>query len=362
VNQIDHFDGRFTRGRACGPVSVSHSGRVRAYGSCRTRRRPDSGVEGGTGVRSARSGASQGGRTRGRGQLPAGNAPCWPCCCYTRTGSFHSASSPTRSGRRSLPATPEAMCRVRALGGRGWVVESTDTSQTTCPAACLEHLGGPPASAPTFRLRYRGDNMESRTGRAANGPEVVAPARGARRWTKGRAYAGPTPAASERKHGQRGGEELGNSEEAPGGTRSPQLRRDIAVVIRCGGNGRRRCRRQIGSARISSGKAILRLDNRGWALERGGYPLLEDIVPVAFAGSTGILRCPDHGKLITDRSETPPLALGLPRGSWTEGLSVQMPLHLLKEPYERFLRTGKTQELLWAPGMSPTVWVQDVLR
>lgn len=134
-------------------------------------------------------------------------------------------------------------------------------------------------------------------------------------------------------------------------------------MIRCAGNGRRRCRRQLGAAYTNLGRKpenpILGLDNRGWSLEHGN-PILEDDVPPDFSGATGILNCPDHGMLITERSDAPPRAPGLRRGRWIEGMPVQMPLHLLRDPYERFLRSGVTQELLWAPGVSSTVLAREL--
>jgi len=94
-----------------------------------------------------------------------------------------------------------------------------------------------------------------------------------------------------------------------------------AIRIICGARGGR-CGRQLGIAKINwlreSAQPVMILSNEGWAIS-AGYPLLEDSVPSDFSGSTGILGCPDHGFLITERSGDPPIAHGFPRGRWLRG-------------------------------------------
>ncbi len=133
----------------------------------------------------------------------------------------------------------------------------------------------------------------------------------------------------------------------------------IAIVIRCAGNGRR-CNRQLGVAQAVPGRQptspVLGLSNQGWPTSHG-YPLLEDAVPVDFAGSTGIFSsCPKHGTLIIEKSTTKSRVRGLPGGRWARGISVQMPLALLREAYEAFLRNGRAQTVLWTPGERATVY------
>ncbi len=136
----------------------------------------------------------------------------------------------------------------------------------------------------------------------------------------------------------------------------------VAIVIRCAGRGRR-CRRQIGAAETNSGRGpsnpVLLISNQGWALEHG-YALLEDIVPKDFSGSTGVLACPNHGKLVTEFSDVPSPVKGWPRGSWTEGEAVRMPYSVLQPAFIEFQRTGVPQTVLWAPGAAPTVHAVDV--
>jgi hypothetical protein len=76
---------------------------------------------------------------------------------------------------------------------------------------------------------------------------------------------------------------------------------------------------------------------------REGWPLLEDVVPADFSGSTGIIACPEHGYLITDGSVKSQPAYGLPGGMWAKGISVQMPFSLLRAPYSEYLRLSVTR-------------------
>lgn len=133
----------------------------------------------------------------------------------------------------------------------------------------------------------------------------------------------------------------------------------IAIVIRCAGN-RRRCNRQLGIAQVVPGRQatspVLGLSNQGWPTSHG-YPLLEDAVPADFAGSTGVFSsCPKHGTLIIEKSAATSRLPGLPGGRWAQGMSVQMPFELLREPHEAFLRDGRVQTVFWTPGERATVY------
>ena len=132
---------------------------------------------------------------------------------------------------------------------------------------------------------------------------------------------------------------------------------EIAIRIICGARGGR-CGRQLGVARINSliepATPVMILSNEGWALS-AGYPLLEDSVPPDFSGSTGILGCPDHGFLITERSGDPPIAPGFPRGKWAKGMSVPLYFSLLRGPYAEHLRTSQTTTIKWVPAANPTI-------
>ncbi len=135
----------------------------------------------------------------------------------------------------------------------------------------------------------------------------------------------------------------------------------IAIRVICGARGGR-CGRQLGIAKVVAlsdpAKPVMILSNEGWATG-AGYPLLEDAIRGDFSGSTGIFECPAHGFLITGRSGDPPIAPGFPRGKWAQGISVQFPLSLLREPYLEHLRTGGKQTVKWVPGASPTIYSGD---
>jgi hypothetical protein len=141
------------------------------------------------------------------------------------------------------------------------------------------------------------------------------------------------------------------------GYRSPALRNGAAISIICGGRGGR-CGRQLGVSKINRlrepHQPVMLLSNEGWTMG-AGYPLLEETVPSDFSGSTGIWGCPDHGFLITERSDHPPIAPGFPRGKWAQGISVRFPLALLKNPYDQHLRSGQTMKIKWVPTINPTI-------
>jgi hypothetical protein len=108
----------------------------------------------------------------------------------------------------------------------------------------------------------------------------------------------------------------------------------VAVIVRCGGDAGR-CDRQLGALKVSGqpgGKHLLA--NEGWSLQNG-YPLLQAAVPPDFSGSSGILHCPGH---TVARSAD---------GDWRDGDQVQMSFTLLRGAYNRFVATGKTQEIYW---------------
>jgi hypothetical protein len=135
----------------------------------------------------------------------------------------------------------------------------------------------------------------------------------------------------------------------------------VALVIRCAGHGGR-CRRIIGKARAAlsgaPGKPVLLLTNEGQT-GRMDWPLLEEIVPADFSGSTGIIACPAHSHLITDKSVKSPPAYGLPGGKWARGMSVQLPFSLLCKPYCNYLELGVTQEVMWVPKPDTAIHVPD---
>lgn len=130
------------------------------------------------------------------------------------------------------------------------------------------------------------------------------------------------------------------------------LPNDASIVIRCAGRGLR-CRRVLGVARLvpmdRPRKHVLWLTNEGWAT-RNGVPLLEDVVPADFSGSTRIFGCKDHNFVVTERSTDPALVPGLPKGNWTQG--VPFPYSLLQSPYEKYLRRGLPEEVLWVPAQT----------
>jgi hypothetical protein len=131
---------------------------------------------------------------------------------------------------------------------------------------------------------------------------------------------------------------------------------EIAIIVVCGARGGR-CGRRLGIAKINSfgDKPVMYLSNKGW-VTNNGYPLLEASVPPDFSGSTGIFACPDHGYLIIERSNDPPLAPGMPRGKWAHGISVQFPFFLLRDHHTEHLRTGRTQTIKWVPEPSKTIY------
>lgn len=135
----------------------------------------------------------------------------------------------------------------------------------------------------------------------------------------------------------------------------------IALIIRCAGHSRR-CRRLIGKARTilpeDPRQPVLLLTNEGQT-GRTDWPLLEAAVPPCFSGSTGIIACPAHSHLITDKSAKSPPAYGLPGGRWARGMSVQLPFSLLRSPYADYLETGVTQEFTWVPTPDTAVHVPD---
>lgn len=131
-----------------------------------------------------------------------------------------------------------------------------------------------------------------------------------------------------------------------------------AIVIRCAGGGGR-CRRQLGVVEVIPGRLptdpFLLLTNHGWGTTNK-YPRIEEAVPSDFEGDTGSLSCPKHSRFWEGQGAGRPRPDWPPdRASWQDGDGVRMPFWLLKEPYERFLRTGATQTVSWLPGKSPTV-------
>jgi hypothetical protein len=83
--------------------------------------------------------------------------------------------------------------------------------------------------------------------------------------------------------------------------------------------------------------------------------MLFGVVPADFTGSTGVLVCGKHAKLIVSPSEDPPPVRGWPKGSWTSGISVAMPHSLLRNAYKLYERTGRRQTVDWSPGVGPVV-------
>jgi hypothetical protein len=92
------------------------------------------------------------------------------------------------------------------------------------------------------------------------------------------------------------------------------------------------------------------------------WPALEEVVPADFSGSTGIIACPSHGHLITDRADKTPPAFGLPGGRWARGMSVQLPFSLLRAPYLTYMRRGVSQTVMWVPTEDSAVHVPDWTR
>lgn len=107
-------------------------------------------------------------------------------------------------------------------------------------------------------------------------------------------------------------------------------------------------------------EAKLLISNRGaWTI----YPLMEDVATLDFQGSTGILRCPKHDRFYQGRPTGPPTFPGFPPAGmgFQSGMNVRLPFFLLREPYEEFRRTERTQTLFWMPGKSPTIIADDPL-
>lgn len=133
----------------------------------------------------------------------------------------------------------------------------------------------------------------------------------------------------------------------------------VVLIIRCAGRGGR-CRRIIGKVRAvlsdEPRKPVLLLTNEGQS-GRMDWPLLEEGIPADFSGSSGIIACPTHGHLITDKSDKSLPVYGLPGGKWARGMSVQLPFSLLREPYSEYLERGVTQEVLWVPTPETAVHV-----
>ena len=138
----------------------------------------------------------------------------------------------------------------------------------------------------------------------------------------------------------------------------------VALEIRCAGNGGR-CRRVLGLARVIASanpiKSVLHLTNEGWATSNG-YPLLEDVVPADFLGSTGIFACPIHGFLITERTGEKLPVPGLPPGRWAHGMSVQLPFALLRKHYQDFLNLGRIQVMRWVPTKETAILLLDTAQ
>jgi hypothetical protein len=110
-----------------------------------------------------------------------------------------------------------------------------------------------------------------------------------------------------------------------------------------------------------SGGPVLRLTNEG-ATGHMDWSLLEDVVLADFSGATGIIACPTHYHLITDKSDKGPPAFGLPGGRWARGMCVQMPFSLLHAPYLDYLRRGVRQDVMWMPTEDTALYVPDWAR
>jgi hypothetical protein len=106
------------------------------------------------------------------------------------------------------------------------------------------------------------------------------------------------------------------------------------------------------------GGPVLLLINEGVAGHMD-WPLLEEAVPADFSGSTGIMACPTHSHLITDKSDKSPPAFGLPGRRWARGMCVQMPFSLLRAPYLDYLRRGKPQDAMWLPTEDTALYIPD---
>lgn len=130
----------------------------------------------------------------------------------------------------------------------------------------------------------------------------------------------------------------------------PLGRPKVAIEVRCAGNGGR-CRKLRGRAYVlpgrSPGSPLLSLSNDG--LRHGGG-LLEGVAK-DFDGSTDVFhsfRC-DHNRFVTTDPNGEDVIV--------EGVSVRMPLKLLKPKFDAYLASGGVvQELPWAPGVSETVY------
>jgi hypothetical protein len=129
----------------------------------------------------------------------------------------------------------------------------------------------------------------------------------------------------------------------------------------CAGQDGQQCGKILETATLnpSDGRnPVLLLSNLGWPTDNG-YPLLQASVPADFIASTGIIGCPDHGFLILEESDAPPVFPGFPSGKFANGKSVQFPFFRLKEPYGEHLRTGRTQTVTWDVNKDPTFWSPD---
>lgn len=130
----------------------------------------------------------------------------------------------------------------------------------------------------------------------------------------------------------------------------PPGRSKVAFEVRCAGNGGR-CGQLRGRAYVLPGRLpgspLLSLSNDG---HRHGGALLEDVV-TDFEGSTDVFhsfRC-DHNSYVTTGPKGEKIKV--------EGVSVRMPLKLLKPKYEEYLASGgMVQPLRWAPGVSETAY------
>lgn len=107
-----------------------------------------------------------------------------------------------------------------------------------------------------------------------------------------------------------------------------------------------------------SSKPVLYLTNEG-AAGHMDWPLLEDSVSADFSGSTGIIACPTHFHLITDKSNKCLPAFGLPGGRWARGMCVRLPFSFLYTPYCDYLRRGVPQDVMWVPTEGTALYAPD---
>lgn len=130
----------------------------------------------------------------------------------------------------------------------------------------------------------------------------------------------------------------------------------LAVTVRCGGKGGQ-CRRVLGRAYAASGTLWLRA-GKGPAPDSTRPTRPGRRVSPDFAGQTSALHCPEHGYTLDHPLARPvgDVGVGYPwplvaRSGRVLGGAV-FPLAELRQPYERFLATGKPQTITWHPGAS----------